>query len=605
MGVRTAVSAVVVALAIVVPGAHLPRAGAQGQTTDPQGTLPIRLRYTFQPDCLRRSIDAVCDTPKATKHLDFGPQIAVWIEDAKGTLIDTLMVTNATAVWGIGNRPGYWRFPSNWRFPYGKRKMVLPVWAHARGRLYDTLLMQDDDGVNKRELWLGFHEEVSSPDPYYCLSFRPASWVLDAETVDAISCPTGVFNSAKGRFSPSEPKSYYPPRNDLTKVTPNDCDFARMQPCPGTSASKFAELNDLDVVASATPPYGRVFTGIWTVPAELADGNYSLALEVNKEFDTNTFHTHDSFVDSQLPDNGLKDNFGQPSVVFKVPFHLDRSKPVQATAMDMAGYGDWDGETGGLHPPDATISSTPGSGQGRLLVIPSPAIAGGQPVQGRLHVVTELPTRPEECIGLPADNGRIARVEIPMDSVTATEAEVSFIEAADRGMSVEQYEIRYREGESMTPETFRQSTPAASPMPGAPGGRATIKLIGLKPATNYIVGVRARGGCVMEGPLSVAPFSTHRLVFTQLSGCFVATAAYGSALEPQVESLRRARDQLRARSGFGAAAVGIYERSSPPLAALLRETEAGRALIRAAISPLSALAARAAAIVPVETPRSP
>jgi hypothetical protein len=269
--------------------------------------------------------------------------------------------------------------------------------------------------------------------------------------------------------------------------------------------------------------------------------------------------------------------------------------------MDMAGYGDWDGETGTLHLPDTTISTSPGSGQGRLLVIPSPAIAGGQPVQGRVHVVTEVPTRPEDCIGLPADNGRISRVEVPPESVTATEAEVVFIEPADRGMSVEQYEIRYRVGDSMTEENFRQAPPAASPTPGQPGSRATIKLIQLKPATSYMVGVRARGGCVMEGPLAVVPFTTHKLVFTQLSGCFVATAAYGTALEPQVAALRRARDELRARSGFGAAAVGLYERSSPPLAGLLRETEAGRALVRSALSPLSALvgaAERASALLP-------
>ena len=48
----------------------------------------------------------------------------------------------------------------------------------------------------------------------------------------------------------------------------------------------------------------------------------------------------------------------------------------------------------------------------------------------------------------------------------------------------------------------------------------------------------------------------------------------------------RLRDRARERSGFAAVSVGLYERSSPPLAALLRETEAGRALVRTALSPL-------------------
>jgi len=139
-----ALAAVVCTLAIWTADAQTPGAGR------------VRLRYAFQPDCLRASLDAVCDTPRATKRLDFGAQIAVWVEKPDGSFIDTLLVTNATAVWGIGNRPGYWRFPSNWRFPYGKRTMVLPVWAHARGKIYDSLVMQDDDGTNNKEMWLGF-----------------------------------------------------------------------------------------------------------------------------------------------------------------------------------------------------------------------------------------------------------------------------------------------------------------------------------------------------------------------------------------------------------------------------------------------------------------
>jgi hypothetical protein len=91
---------------------------------------------------------------------------------------------------------------------------------------------------------------------------------------------------------------------------------------------------------------------------------------------------------------------------------------------------------------------------------------------------------------------------------------------------------------------------------------------------------------VNEGPLAQTTFATKTPMFKQLSGCFVATAAYGSALEPSVMALRRARDLARDRSGFAAVSVGLYERSSPPLAELLRGTEAGRALVRSAISPV-------------------
>jgi hypothetical protein len=547
----------------------------------------VRLRYAFQPDCLRPTLDAACDTPRATRHLDFGPQIAVWVEKADGSFVDTLMVTNATAVWGIGNRPGFWRFPSNWRFPYGKRTMVLPVWAHARGRMYDSLVMQDDDGTNKKELWLGFHEEVSSPDPYYCLSFRPASWVMDAATVDAISCPTGMFNSSKGRFSKADPPSFYPPRNDITKFSPNDCDVIRASPCPHTSAKDFGELNDLDAVASATPRYGRVWSGLWNVPTDLPEGPYLLAVEVNKEFDTNLSHNHEAYRDPQLPDNGILSNIGQPSVVYKVAFTLDRTKGHQAAVTDTAGYGDWDGATGAIHPLDGSITDNkPGSGVGRLMVFSRPAIAGGQPVQGRVHVTTDVPPSPEECRTAPIDNGVIRTLEVPGDMVTATAAVVSFEEAADRGQPVESYEIRYREGDTMTVDTFRESTPAPSVVPAQPGSTAQVTLDRLKGGTTYIVGVRVRGGCVDEGPLKVATFTTKATMFTQLSGCFVATAAYGSPLAPEVGALRRLRDRLRDRSPFAAAAVGLYERASPPVADVLRDSAAGRALVRQALSPL-------------------
>jgi hypothetical protein len=544
---------------------------------------PLVLRYSFQPECLRKSAGAPCDTPRASKRLDLGPQIAVWLERGDGSFVDTLLVTNATAVRGIGNRPGYWRFPSNWHFPYGKRKMALPVWAHARGKTYDTLVIQDDDGMNDEEQALGFHESVSTPDPYYCLTFKPATWVFD---VDAISCPTAMFNSAKGRLDPKQPKSYYPPRGDLTSFGPADCDMPSVSAdaCKNTSATHFGELNDLDAVASATPPYNDIFSGTWPIPADLPEGPYLLAVEVNKEFDNNPAHMHEAFRDPALPENGLRNNIGQPSVVWKVPFQLERAGRAQAAVTDITGYGDWDGETGTLHAPDSTISDGLGTGVGRLKVIARPALAGGMPVMGRVHVTTETPLTPDQCAMLPPDNGRVNGLAVA--EVTDHDAHLDFTEAQDRGQAVEEYEIRYRVGDSMTLEQFLEATPAPMVVPRGPGLRLSVTLPELKPSFTYTVGVRARGGCVKDGPLSQLTFTTPALKFKQLSGCFVATAAYGSPLEPQVAALRRLRDRARASSGFAAVSVGLYERASPPVAALLRQTEIGRALVRAALSPI-------------------
>jgi hypothetical protein len=154
------------------------------------------LDYTFQPDCFRAPADAACVFDP--RHPDLGPQIAVWLESADGTsFVDTLMVTNAVAVHGIGNRPGTWNLLSGPRFPYGRRPMALPIWAHARGKLYTFVAM--NDGMEDQ---LTNHENTSSPEPYFC---RP---MLINEIVDAITCATGKFRSVKGRLDPGQPASY-------------------------------------------------------------------------------------------------------------------------------------------------------------------------------------------------------------------------------------------------------------------------------------------------------------------------------------------------------------------------------------------------------------
>src|SRR5262249_55738316 len=171
----------------------------------------------FQRDCYQPNGDGKCGQTLA--HLDLGPQIAVWIETADHTLVDTLMVTNLTATRGIGNRPGIWNFRSGPKFPYGKRWMVLPLWAYARGKLYDSVVMQDD-----REDWMGFHEAHSSKELYFC---RPLMMTEVNLNVDAVTCPSPNFNSAKGKLMPGTPmipRSYYPPRNDLSMFVNQDCD---------------------------------------------------------------------------------------------------------------------------------------------------------------------------------------------------------------------------------------------------------------------------------------------------------------------------------------------------------------------------------------------
>jgi len=534
----------------------------------------LTLRYTFQPDCYRPAGAAAC--VQSVDRLDLGPQIAVWLESAdRMRFVDTLMVTNMTAARGIGNRPGVWNLLSGPFFPYGKRRMALPIWAHARGKLYDSVVMQDG-----RETWLGFHESSSSGEPYYCRPLMPSEI-----NVDAITCPTR-FTSVKGKLDAAT-KSYYPPRNDLTTFGSGDCDVVNAT-LPGcqVSAMGYASLNDLDAVAAATPAYGAAYTGTWTVPSALPIGDYALFVEVNKEFDVNAAHSHPSLADPQLDGYGVPNNFGQPSVVYRVPIHIDivTGVPGAAAVSQIEGYSDWTGENGDIIARDATISTAdPGSGEARLLELSATAASG------RVLVSVE-PCGSTTCAPPPPAPGAVTGLAADPKTLTDTSAVLTFKHAQANGGAVAGYEIRYREGASMTEPEFMEAIRAPLVLPGAPGSSANLTITGLKPATAYMLGIRATDVCGQSSAIATVPFTTPATQFAQVEGCFVATAAWGSAMASQVEALRRARDRLRPASVMAATATDLYYRSGPPAAAVLRRSETARAAVRRLLSPVAAVA---------------
>jgi hypothetical protein len=70
------------------------------------------------------------------------------------------------------------------------------------------------------------------------------------------------------------------------------------------------------------------------------------------------------------------------------------------------------------------------------------------------------------------------------------------------------------------------------------------------------------------------------------SGCFIATAAFGSALDPHVETLRAFRDKYLLKSRFGKAIVNLYYKLSPPLARLIASDPILRAMSQVFLYPL-------------------
>jgi hypothetical protein len=169
---------------------------------------------------------------------------------------------------------------------------------------------------------------------------------------------------------------------------------------------------------------------------------------------------------------------------------------------------------------------------------------------------------------------------------------VRFRNASADGLPVSGYEIRYLEtsGATLTPDQFSQGNRARQVTPGPPDSDTMVSIDSLKPSTHYVVGIRSQGPCMGQSDIAVADFTTPNMKFTQLSGCFVATAAYGSEMQPQVTALRSVRDTLRPRSGLVAAAVDLYYRSGPAAAAVIQRSDTARTLARRLLAPAAELA---------------
>ena len=69
-------------------------------------------------------------------------------------------------------------------------------------------------------------------------------------------------------------------------------------------------------------------------------------------------------------------------------------------------------------------------------------------------------------------------------------------------------------------------------------------------------------------------------------GCFIATAAYGSYLDPHVMALRNFRDHILLQSELGTDFVVLYYKHSPPIADFIAEHDMLRMMMRLVLTPL-------------------
>jgi len=568
-------------------------------------------------------------------------QIAIWIESADGTFLSTVGLTQAVSVRGIGNRPGASQMNSGFHWPYGRREGVLPIWGRRRAAApgamqFPRVIFQDrSEGYASRSC------SDSTVDSYYCLSFTPNN---NRTQLDAVTCAS-VFMSDKGRIikpadvaagyaeptatgSPSMwqevPRalgltSLYPPRRDFTSCAGP----STVNPCMGGASACWdhpdsatyadtvrAVMPDIDVVTMATPPANVEQRVMFSVPATWPDGDYVAYLEINTEGDYNPTFSATRFSTpcapylscSPLTWDSWAVGFGypyrgQPSVAFRVPFTLGAAS--QFSTLAPAGFGSVDGtdaDLGAMHPMDATITddptNAPGSGADRLLM--------------NATMTSRLGVEVRECAtgaapDMPADF-TVAAVADPKHSHQW--GHLHFVVPANAGRTISRYEIRTSAADAIVPgdaTSFIRGLPAQAaslttdaltiPIDGAPGTVVEADFGGLVPMTHYWVGIRAVDSCNRPGAHAVAEMTTTRVNYTQLpSGCFIATAAWGSAMEPSVVAMRHARDRLLAEVPLFAVAADLYGHSGPPAARVLGRSDTARALVRQLLGPLATAA---------------
>ena len=83
-------------------------------------------------------------------------------------------------------------------------------------------------------------------------------------------------------------------------------------------------------------------------------------------------------------------------------------------------------------------------------------------------------------------------------------------------------------------------------------------------------------------------------------GCFIATAAYGTAMAGEIEILRKFRDEYLLTNPVGQALVDFYYRVSPPIAEFITEHPSLKPIVRVGLAPAVAISTIAVNTGPAE-----
>jgi len=70
------------------------------------------------------------------------------------------------------------------------------------------------------------------------------------------------------------------------------------------------------------------------------------------------------------------------------------------------------------------------------------------------------------------------------------------------------------------------------------------------------------------------------------TGCFIATAVYGTPMAKEVVSLKKFRDEVLLKTTMGRDFVELYYKTSPPIADFIRNRPGLKAMVRESLKPL-------------------
>jgi C1A family cysteine protease len=200
-------------------------------------------------------------------------------------------------------------------------------------------------------------------------------------------------------------------------------------------------------------------------------------------------------------------------------------------------------------------------------------------IAGRTHTVTQAGAPPTITGSTPA--GGATGID------TNTTVTVNFSETMNPA-TIHSSSFRLIQGSSAVPGSVNPGTLSASLTPSG----------SLTPGTTYTVTVTT----AVQDDEGVALASESSWSFTTAGtppvtsssggggggGCFIATAAFGSALEPRVVTLREFRDVYLMPSHSGRAFVELYYTLSPPMADVIAADEGLRTGVRAVLAPVVA-----------------